>query len=196
MNSATGIGMVLGAVVMLRWRPRRPMVVGMLGMALTAGQVLLLGLHPSLLPLLMVAVLVGIGGDFFGIGWETALQQHVPQDKLSRVASYDALGSLLAMPVGQLLAGPLADAFGVTEVVVGGGLLMATVILVSLLDPSVRGLRRHDELPETPGGSGGGQDRLPAAPVGQPLAAEPAGPAVAVVDGAPEPPAQSQSTPT
>lgn len=203
MNSAMGVGLVLGALVMLRWRPQRPMVVGMLGMTLTAAQVLLLGLHPSLAALLVLAMFVGIGSDFFGIGWETALQQHVPQEKLSRVASYDVLGSLLAMPIGQLVAGPLADAFGVTDVIVGGGLLMAAVILLALLDPSVRGLRRIDDAPEAKVGSGSevGADRgseaaATAAPAGQPLAAEPDGPAVAVADGPPEAPAQSERTPT
>jgi MFS family permease len=184
LNSAMGVGLVLGALVMLRWRPQRPMVVGMLGMGLTAVEVLILGLHPSLVLLLMVALVVGIGSDFFGIGWETALQQHVPQDRLSRVASYDALGSLVAMPVGQLLAGPLADAFGVSHVIVGGGVLMAAVILLTLADPSVRGLRRLDETPTAPAEA---EAAAPAQP--------PAGPALTVADGIPDAPGQSERTP-
>jgi len=144
LQSATGVGLVLGAVVMLRWRPQRPLVVGMLGIAFEAPLMVMLGLDPSLVPLLLLGVLAGVGSDLFGIGWETSLQQHIPRDKLSRVASYDALGSFVAMPVGQLVAGPLASIIGTERVIVGSGVLVGIVVALTLAEPSVRGLRRLD----------------------------------------------------
>jgi hypothetical protein len=36
------------------------------------------------------------------------MQQHVPPELLCRVYAYDGLGSILAIPVGQALAGPAA----------------------------------------------------------------------------------------
>lgn len=144
LQSAIGAGLVVGALIMLRFRPRRPLVTGMLGFAFVAPLLVMLGLHPSLLPLLLIAFLAGIGSDLFSIGWETSLQQHVPQDKLSRVASYDALGSFVAMPVGQLVAGPLASVVGTEQVIVASGLLVGIVVALTVADPSVRGLRRVD----------------------------------------------------
>ena len=44
------------------------------------------------------------------VQWTVALARHIPPDKLARVSSYDALGSVMAMPVGALVAGPLAAA--------------------------------------------------------------------------------------
>jgi MFS family permease len=144
LQSATGVGLVLGALIMLRWRPQRPLVIGMLGIAFDAPLMVMLGLDPSLVPLLLVAVLAGVGSDLFGIGWETSLQQHIPRDKLSRVASYDALGSFVAMPVGQIVAGPLASIIGTERVIVASGVIVGIVVALTIADPSVRGLRRLD----------------------------------------------------
>ncbi|MET9022981.1 MFS transporter [Actinopolymorpha sp. NPDC004070] len=141
-QSAGGVGLVVGALVMLRWRPRRPLVVGMLGCGVAVIELLVLGLSPTLAPLLAIGFLVGVGTDLFGIGWETALQEHVPTERLSRVASYDMLGSLVAVPVGQLTAGPLAAVFGASDVVVGGAVVLAVVVTLTVADSSVRGLRR------------------------------------------------------
>lgn len=142
LSAAQGAGFVIGALIMLRWRPRRPMVVAMLAFLVDLPLMLMLGIHPAFLPLLVLFFLAGIGSDLFGIGWETALQQHIPHDKLSRVASYDMLGSIAAVPVGQLLAGPLATGFGTGPVIAVGGIVVAVAVLATLADSSVRGLRR------------------------------------------------------
>lgn len=147
LQSGYGVGLVLGALLMLRWQPRRPMVAGMLGAMLSAGQLLMLGMNPAMVPLIAVYFLAGIGLDVFGVGWETSLQQHVPQQKLSRVFSYDALGSFVAIPIGQLAAGPLAAALDASVVVTACGVLVATMCALTLADPSVRGLHRGDPVP-------------------------------------------------
>ena len=43
---------------------------------------------------------------------------------LSRAYSYDALGSFVAIPLGQLAAGPLATQFGFRPVLLAAGLTM------------------------------------------------------------------------
>ena len=40
------------------------------------------------------------------------MQEHVPAETLARVYSYDALGSFVAIPIGQVAIGPLALAVG------------------------------------------------------------------------------------
>ena len=68
----------------------------------------------------------------------------MPQDRLSRVAAYDALGSFVFIPVGQLVAGPLAAAFGVPETLLLAAAMVVLPTLGALAVPAVRGLRRTD----------------------------------------------------
>ncbi len=76
---------------------------------------ILLGAHPQL-ALLMVAMFVaGAGTEVFSMGWNLAMQENIEDSMLSRAYSYDALGSFVAMPIGQLAYGPLGAAFGYRE---------------------------------------------------------------------------------
>jgi MFS family permease len=61
---------------------------------------------------------------------------------LSRAYSYDALGSFVAMPLGQILYGPLGDAFGYRPVLVVSGIVYLATVLLVLSSRSVRDLRR------------------------------------------------------
>jgi MFS family permease len=123
-----GAGTVLGAILGFRWRPRHPMRAGFLWClpwpAVTAAFALAAPLA-LLIPLFAVA---GVGLSLFGIWWETALAERVPPHTLSRVSSYDWMGSLALLPVGYLLAGPLGDAVG-AEPVLAVGSALATLVL-------------------------------------------------------------------
>ena len=70
------------------------------------------GVEPHLVALMVAAFVAGAGIEVFGIGWNLAMQENIDDDMLSRAYSYDALGSFVAMPVGQLVYGPLGEAFG------------------------------------------------------------------------------------
>ncbi|KAA2254824.1 MFS transporter [Solihabitans fulvus] len=140
--AADTAGMLIGTAAMMRFDPARPMRAGIIGTITTAPLLALLGLVPNPPTLLVCSVLAGVGMGVFSVVWQTALQQHVPEDKLSRVFSYDMLGSFIAMPVGQLGAGFLATRFGAAEVVVGGGVVCLLATLGMLASPSVRGLGR------------------------------------------------------
>ncbi len=140
--STEAVGFLLMSLLLLRVSIKYPLRVGMLGWVLPAALMIVLGIHPSTLPLMAVAFLAGMGTELFGIGWSTALQENIPLESLSRVASYDALGSFVAMPVGQLLAGPLAGLFGRETVAVGGGVIFGVTALATLASSSVRNLQR------------------------------------------------------
>jgi len=137
---AIGLGAVVGTVLLLRVKLRHPLRAGMLGCLALPPLLLVLGMAPSTVVLVLLAVAVGVGSEVFSIGWETALQQHIPGDRLSRVASYDAVGSFVMSPVGMIAAGPLAAAFGVREVIVTGAVAYAAIALATLVVPSVRNL--------------------------------------------------------
>ncbi|MGH3386257.1 MAG: MFS transporter [Nocardioidaceae bacterium] len=131
------VGFLLGTVVMLRVSPRFPLRLGMIGALGLALPMAALGVSPEFVLLAVASFVAGIGLELFGVTWETSLQQHVPLDKLSRVASYDMLGSIIALPLGQLAAGPLVVWFDVRSVVVGCAVVYAAVALAVLLAPSV-----------------------------------------------------------
>ena len=91
----------------------------------------------------MVAAFVGGAGlEVFGLGWNLAMQEHVPDEMLSRAYSYDSLGSFVAIPVGQLAAGPVAALLGVRETILAAGVAYFALCLATLGSRSVRDLQR------------------------------------------------------
>ena len=140
--SAESFGLLLMTVIMLRVGFRFPLRAGMLGMCCMSVPMLMLGLHPAVAPLAVLAFVSGAGVEIFSIGWSLAMQENIDEEMLSRASSYDALGSFVAMPVGQIVYGPLGDAFGYRPVLVTSGLVFVAVCLLTLTSRSVRDLRR------------------------------------------------------
>ncbi len=140
--SAYAVGLVVGGLVMLRVHVARPLRAGMAGCALFAAPLLVLGLDP-VLPLLMTCAFVaGVGMELFGVGWSLAMQENISEDKLSRAYSYDALGSFVAIPLGQLAFGPLAVWLGLQPVLVGAAVAYALICVATLGSRAVRTLER------------------------------------------------------
>jgi hypothetical protein len=89
-----------------------------------------------------VAAALGFAGSSFSNAlWFTALQERIPRQALSRVSSYDWLGSIAFQPAGFALAGPLAAAIGVSATLLASGAVQASACLAVSLTPSVRCLR-------------------------------------------------------
>ena len=78
----------------------------------------------------------------FGIAWDVSLQEHIPPDRLARVYSYDMLGSFIAIPIGQIAMGPLAEAYGTTATLTGAAALVVVATGGALCSRSVRTLER------------------------------------------------------
>ncbi len=146
--SAQAVGLLVTTVFLLRVSLRFPLRAGMLGCMLFAAPLLILGVEPVLLPLVVAMFVSGAGLEIFNVGWNLAMQENVPEEMLSRAYSYDALGSLAAVPLGQLLAGPLGDWLGYRPVLVGSGILYAGLCLLTLASPAVRNLERRITEPE------------------------------------------------
>ena len=104
---------------------------------------LTLGVLPHLGLLLAAAFLAGLGIEQFAVAWETSMQEHVPADKLARVYSYDMVGSFVAIPVGQVAVGPIAQAVGVAPTLVGAAALTGLAVVGMLSSPDVRNLRHR-----------------------------------------------------
>jgi MFS family permease len=138
--AAHTIGLVIGGLVALRLRVRRLLLVGLVGCFGTSLVGVSLGVYPQLALLIPVAVLAGIGLEQFGVAWEVSMQGHLPPEKLARVYSYDMLGSILAVPLGQVAAGPLALAVGTPAALVACGLICGLAVAAMLAAPAVRRL--------------------------------------------------------
>jgi MFS family permease len=144
-ESVAGGGAVLGALIALRWRPRRPLVAGLLLTLFWPLMDVSLALGSPLAVLLGLAFMSGLGFTLFGVWWETALVRNIPPHALSRVSAYDWMGSLALMPLGFAIAGPLAAALG-PRVVLGTGAAVAFVVLALALTPrSTRALKGSAE---------------------------------------------------
>jgi MFS family permease len=144
-STALGLGSLAGGLLGLRWRPRYPLRVAFIAF-LIAGPALfvLLAAHAPL-PLIVATALVdGASGTLFNTMWYTALQRDVPANELSRVSSWDYLGSVGMLPVGQAISGPIADAIGLSTTLYLAGGLFVVLLLAVLAVPAVRNFRGEE----------------------------------------------------
>ncbi|MBA3716866.1 MAG: MFS transporter [Actinobacteria bacterium] len=141
--TATSIGLIIGGLLVLRFRPRRILLAATLGYLLSIPLVLGLAVPLPLIALLALALLAGVGNETFGVLWDTAMQQEIPQEKLSRVSSYDALGSFALIPLGLAAAGPIADLLGTRATFLGAAAVSLTATLAVLFVRDVRTLPRR-----------------------------------------------------
>jgi MFS family permease len=140
-TGAESLGLIAGGLISLRFVPRRPMLfVVLIGGSIAASPLALAMLWP--LPVICaVSFLLGIALEIMMVQWTLALARNIPPDKLARVSSYDAFGSVMAMPVGAVVAGPIAAWVGVSATQYGAAALIAAVSLLALIPRDIRNLR-------------------------------------------------------
>jgi MFS family permease len=112
MSAAMGLGGVAGGLVMLRYAPLRPLLTATIGILVGVPFIGFLAAGVPLGAVIGGAGVAGLGVEVFSILWVSALQRHIPPERLSRVSAYDSLGSFAFMPIGLVLAGPVASALG------------------------------------------------------------------------------------
>ena len=142
-----GVGLLVGGLLMLKFQPRRPLFVGV-GSFLVAGlPLVLLATVDSTAVIAFGYLLFGVSVEIFSITWATSLQEHVPLDKPSRVSAYDTLGSVIFVPLGLTIAGPVADAIGLGEALWLGAIIGTATTLAALSVRDVRDLRARPNGP-------------------------------------------------
>ncbi|MDX6451960.1 MAG: hypothetical protein QOH16_2009 [Gaiellaceae bacterium] len=142
-----GAGMVVGGLIVLRWRPARPLLVSCLcALPFGLGSWMIAFLVP--LPVLLAAQFAaGIGLAIHLALWFTVFQQQVPEAARSRVSSYDALGSFVLIPLGTAAAGPVAGAIGVKEALIAAGVITVATNLLVVAQPVVWSIRQPEPAP-------------------------------------------------
>ncbi|MFH8726958.1 MFS transporter [Streptomyces termitum] len=156
-----GVGTVAGAVLMTRWKPRRMLLVGTLGVFPIALPSAALAVPLHAVGLTLVMFVSGVAMEIFGVSWMTTMHQEIPEEKLSRVSAYDWFGSTALLPLSTALAGPAENAFGRTASLWGAAALMTLVTALVLLVPDVRNMTRRPHGEPTAGG-GPALDGVPA----------------------------------
>jgi MFS family permease len=149
--AASGAGAIGGGLLMLRRSPRRPLLVATFGILLQMPFFILLALGAPLISLLISGLVGGVGMETFGVLWATTMQEQIPQEKLSRVSSYDSFGSFVFMPIGLAAAGPLAVLVGLRPALWVALLVMAVPTLLVLLVKDVRTMTRVPHAPRLKG---------------------------------------------
>ena len=138
--AAQSVGLIVGSFIALRWRPRRDLFIGTMLVVFCAGPIAILALFPSTPALMAAFFIAGVGFGLFGVVWAQSLQTHIPPEKLARVYAYDALGSFVAIPIGELAAGPLAMHFGSTRVLLVSALAVVLATVAASFTPAIRRL--------------------------------------------------------
>jgi MFS family permease len=143
--TAESAGLIVGALIAIKVKPKFPMRFLMLSSFTITFYIWSLAKPQSLALIALGAFLFGITLDLWGTLWSTALQKKVPRDSLSRVSSFDAMGSLLFRPVGLAIAGPMSTLIGIENFILILAGITVVAIVIPLLDPTVRNMT-YDEV--------------------------------------------------
>jgi MFS family permease len=144
--AAITVGMIAGGIISIKIHFSRPLVLGMVSVALVPAWIFFMGFKLPLVIILLGAFIAGVAIEIFSVVWGTSMQTNIPEQSYSRVVSYDAFGSYALAPIGIAFAGPMASWIGTSRTL----LLAASVGLVAALVPlilkSVRELKYQSAL--------------------------------------------------
>jgi DHA3 family macrolide efflux protein-like MFS transporter len=146
LQSALGVGTLAGGLLLSVWGGfSRKMVTSLSGLATLGIGAAWLGLVPATaFPLAVAAMLVlGLGLTFTNGPIVATLQTIVPPEKQGRVFSLVSSLSTGIMPIGLLLAGPLADLIGVRLWILVAGLLVLLATLWARMQQDLLALDQY-----------------------------------------------------
>ncbi|QKW08914.1 MFS transporter [Streptomyces sp. NA04227] len=160
--AAYGFGAVVGGMVLLRFRPRRILLAGILSFPALSLLFFALAIPLTTPVNIALSFLAGAFLEIFEVGWAIALQQEIPPEELSRISSYDAFGNYALSPAGTAAAGGLADAFGLPVILTCSGVLIVLLSATAPLVPEIRNLRGRPPGTSAAESVGGGHGDAPA----------------------------------
>ena len=153
-SAADALGLILGGLISLRYTPRKPMLFVVCTGGIFALSPLVLGLIAPLPVICLTAFGLGTIAEVMMVQWTVAMATRIPSDKLARVSSYDAFGSLAAMPLGALVAGPLAAGIGVPATQFAAAAVIVVASACTLIPRDIWTIRSDDVVPGSPDAAG------------------------------------------
>jgi MFS family permease len=146
-TAADSLGLIAGGLASLRITPRRPMLFVVLAGGAMAISPLSLAMVLSLPAVCLASFGLGVLVEIMMVQWTVALARNIPADKLARVSSYDVLGSVMAMPAGALVAGPLGAAIGISAAQYGAAGAIVAASALALIPRDIRTMRSGEAAP-------------------------------------------------
>jgi predicted MFS family arabinose efflux permease len=140
-TAADALGLIAGGVVSLRVTPRRPMLFVVLTGAAIAVSPLSLAMVLPLPAVCLASFGLGVFIEMMMVQWTVALARNIPPGMLARVSSYDVLGSVMAMPAGALIAGPLGSAIGISAAQYAAAATIVVASALALIPRDIRTMR-------------------------------------------------------
>jgi MFS family permease len=133
-----GVGTFAGAILGLRWRPKRPLRTAFA--VLFAWPISLAGFALGAPFALMLVAMAGGGVAIalFEIWWDTTMIELIPPELLSRVSAWDWLGSVGLFPVSYLAVGFLAASVSATSLLLIGTVGATLLLALGLLPEDTR----------------------------------------------------------
>jgi hypothetical protein len=143
-----GGGAILGGLLALGRRPRRPLAVANLATLGFPLPPLALALHLPVVAVAGGALLAGLGSALGSALEATVTQQQIPAQALSRVGAFNMVGAFAFGPVAFAVAGAVAAVVGARAVLGFGAAWAAFGTLVVFAVPSVRHMTWLDTSPD------------------------------------------------
>ncbi len=146
-SAAYAGGAVLGGLAMIGRRPRRPLVVAVIGTFGFPVPCLLLALHAPGYAVSAGALAAGLGSSVFGTLDNTVMQQRIPAAMLGRVTAVMLTGSFALGSLGYAVIGSVAGVLGpprLLEFAAGYATISSCVVLAA---PAIRAVRWQDAKP-------------------------------------------------
>jgi MFS family permease len=136
-RAGSAVGVFVAAIFLSRFTLRTPLRVCVVGFTASALPMLVLGTWVNTAVLALAFVAAGAGLSALGLAWNLTVQEKVPEEMLSRVMAIDGFFSFVAMPIGQLMVGPLGHAFGNGRVELGSVVVCLAVGVVGATRPAI-----------------------------------------------------------
>jgi hypothetical protein len=138
--AAESVGLFVGAIIAIKIKLKYPIRFLQISTIAITFYILSLAKPQSLFVIAFCAFLFGIVLDLWSTLWYTAIHRKVPQEALSRVSSFDALGSLIFMAI----AAPLAALMGRDNLLYLLAFISVAAIVLPLFSSEVRNMSFED----------------------------------------------------
>ncbi|GAB2842382.1 MFS transporter [Microbacterium insulae] len=134
---AFSVGMTLGGIVVASFFAKRSRIGMIVVSSLVFGALSIgLGLSANIWVFFGFMFLVGLAVPFFSTPSMTLLQETVEPERQGRVFGFVGIVMALAMPVGMVVFGPLADTIPIETLLIAAGVLTFVVIGLSVWLPA------------------------------------------------------------
>ncbi len=153
MQSATGVGIIAGGILLGVWGGfKKKIVTSLAGIIGLGVAVMLIGLAPANFFILAIigSVLLGFMLPMANGPIGALFQSIVRLDMQGRVMSFISSGATAISPLGLLIAGPLSDLLGIRLWFWAGGILCVLIAIAGFFIPVVMDIEKHQESAQQP----------------------------------------------